>query len=234
MKKIFISQSNYIPWKGYFDAINMADIFVVYDDMQYTKNDWRNRNIIKTHNGLQWLTIPIEISSKHFHKINEMEVSKTQMLWKKKHWQSIMHNYSRSPFYDLYKQSFQDLFENCNTTKLSEINLYFLTSICDILNITTQFVLSSNLDLIGDRNERLINICKQLGVGEYISGPAAKVYIKEELFNKESIKINWLDYSNYPEYFQLHPPFNHSVSIIDLIFNCGPNSNQYLKSPIKN
>ena len=227
-KKIAILQSNYIPWKGYFDIINTVDEFILYDDVQYTKNDWRNRNKIKTKQGLIWLTIPIVLKNKFGQKIREVRISDTR--WKRKHWLSISQNYSNAKYFKAYKEQFEDLYFGCSEIFLSQINYRFLAAICQILNIDTKISWSANFRLVEGKTERLISLCKQTGATEYISGPAAKSYINEELFRDENIALRYMDYSGYPDYQQFHLPFEHSVSIIDLIFHEGPRAKIYMKS----
>lgn len=228
-RKILIIQSNYIPWKGYFDAIKKADILVLYDDAQYTKNDWRNRNLIKTKNGPKWLTIPISISGNHFHKINEMQVSEKHLSWPQAHWSSIYQSYVNAPFFKYYEKEIKSLYLGCEDRYLSRINYRFLTSICSMLDIDTEFLWSDQFELKGDRSERLLNICLELKATHYISGPAAKDYLNESIFAENGIGVEWMDYSGYPEYPQLYPPFTHAVSIIDLLFNCGPEAKKYFQ-----
>jgi len=228
MKKVAILQSNYIPWKGYFDIINTVDEFILYDDMQYTRRDWRNRNKIKTPQGLQWLTIPVEVKGKYFQKINETKVSNIN--WSKKHWQSIKLNYSKAKYFKEYKDIFEDTFLNCNEIYLSQINFKFITLINEILGIRTKIRFSSEFNLIDGKSERLLGICKDCNADIYLSGPSARGYLDEELFQKEGIAVEWMDYSNYPEYNQLYPPFRHDVTVLDLIFNEGKNSQKFMKS----
>jgi hypothetical protein len=197
-KAVAIVQSNYIPWKGYFDIINLVDEFILFDDMQYTRRDWRNRNRLKTANGSQWITIPVDVKGRYFQKIKNTEVSNAA--WNHKHWDSIRNSYSRA------------------------------RSICKLLGIATKISWSMDYRLAEGKNERLIALCKQAGADEYISGPSAKGYIDEDMFEKEGITLSYMDYSGYPEYTQLYPPFDHAVSIIDLIFNEGPDAQKYMKS----
>lgn len=220
-----ILQSNYIPWKGYFDIISRADIFVIYDEVQYTKNDWRNRNLIKTQRGHQWLTIPVKQESLH-QKIKDTNVDLTN--WNKKHWSALKTNYGKSKYFGEYKDIIFSLYENASTN-LHEINLSFIQKICEILEIKTKIIDSSILNLKGDKINRLIDACKKLEATNYLSGPAAKNYIDENIFERNAIKIEWMDYGNYKEYDQLFPPFEHGVTILDLIFNEGPNARSYLK-----
>lgn len=228
-KKIAIVQSNYIPWKGYFDLINSVDEFILYDDMQFTKRDWRNRNKIKSKDGLMWLTIPVKVKGKYFQAIKDTEVNDSD--WGRKHWSSIVHCYAKAKHFDLYKEKFEDLFLNIKSSFLTEINHLYISAICDILNITTTITRSMDYKLIEERRtERLIDLCKQAGGTEYISGPSANSYIDEDKFKESGVGLSYIDYSDYPEYEQLYPPFCHEVSIIDLIFNMGSEANKYMKS----
>ena len=227
-KKVAIVQSNYIPWKGYFDLINSVDELILYDDMQYTRRDWRNRNKIKTTSGTKWLTIPVQVKGKYFQKIRETLIGDPQ--WNQQHWKAILHNYSRANYFRDYKDFFEDLYLNFQEKYLSHVNYRFLTSICQILGIKTKLSWSMDYNIVEGKTERLVDLCKQAGATEYLSGPAAKDYIDEELFKKEGIKLSYIDYSGYPEYRQLFPQFEHCVSIIDLIFNEGPNAIRYMKS----
>jgi hypothetical protein len=228
MKKVAILQYNYIPWKGYFDLINMVDEFILYDDMQYTKRDWRNRNKIKTPQGLLWLSIPVEVKGKYFQKINETKISEKD--WAKKHWQQIKQNYSKAKCFNEYKDIFEELYMTYDEEYLSQINYKFITTINEILGITTKIRWSSEFELIAGQTEKLLGICKDCDADIYISGPAAKDYFDEELAKKENIKVEWMDYSGYKEYEQLHPPFEHGVSILDLIFNKGSDATKFMKS----
>ncbi|WP_299684332.1 WbqC family protein [uncultured Dokdonia sp.] len=228
-KRLFVIQSNYIPWKGYFDAINSVDTVVIYDEMQYTKNDWRNRNIIKTQAGVQWLTIPVSFSGKFGQKINEAQISND--IWRKKHWKTIVQNYNKAPYFHLYKDIFEELYlRNSFSSYLTDINLLFIQTINEILGIETEIIRSKDLMLQGDKNERLIGVCKQLKITDYLSGPAAKSYMDEQAFADNQINVSYVDYSGYPEYNQLFEDFEHGVSILDLIFNTGEEAIHYMKS----
>ncbi|WP_419770588.1 MAG: WbqC family protein [Candidatus Marinarcus sp.] len=226
-KTIAILQSNYIPWKGYFDLINMVDEFVFYDEVQYTKNDWRNRNKIKTLQGVQWLTIPVKQESLE-QKIKDTKISDKK--WNIKHWRTLSQNYSKANYYKEYKDIFEELYLTCNEEYLSQINYKFISTINDILGIKTKLRYSSEFELIDGQTEKLLSICKQCESNKYLSGPAAKDYFNESLAKQENIKIEWMNYSEYKEYEQLHPPFEHGVSILDLIFNEGSNATKFMKS----
>jgi len=226
---VVITQSNYIPWKGYFDAIHTADTLVLYDDMQYTKRDWRNRNQIKTQNGLVWLSVPVQVKGKYFQKTNETTIN--DPTWAKKHWQTLFRSYKKAPFFKDYEGIFSDLYSSAEReTSLSQVNYSFIKAICEILGITTKIFWSSDFELTEGKTERLVDLCKKLGGTDYYSGPAAKNYMDESLFEKENVNVHYFDYSGYKEYPQLHGEFTHSVSILDLLFNVGPESKNYMKS----
>jgi len=226
-KKIAILQSNYIPWRGYFDMINMVDEFILYDDVQYTKNDWRNRNQIKTKDGKQWITIPVHQENLD-QKIKDTLVSND--IWRKKHWKAIIQNYSKAANFNDYKDLFEELYLDSNEKLLSKINYRFIVAISRILGIKTKISWSMDYNLVEGKTERLVDLCKQVCANEYLSGPAAKDYIGSDLFDSEGISVKYMAYSRYPEYKQLYPPFDHAVSIIDLIFNEGPDAQKYMKS----
>ena len=224
MNKVAICQSNYIPWRGYFDLSASADVFVIYDEVQYTKNDWRNRNLIKTATGLSWLTVPVRRESIH-QKINETLTMSTG--WERKHITALTLNYSKSPFFQMYKDEIFEIYENF--TSLSNLNVNMIKKICEILMIGTKIIDSSDLRLSGDRNSKLIDACIKLNATTYISGPSASCYLDTAAFNLNNINVNWMDYSGYLEYPQRFGTFIGNVSILDLIFNIGPNSKKYLK-----
>ena len=216
MKKIAILQSNYIPWKGYFDMINMVDEFVLYDDMQYTKRDWRNRNLIKTQHGIMWLTIPVVTKGRFEQKIRETEIVSSK--WCMEHWNALQMNYAKATCFNIYKTRIFELYKRCEDEKyLSRINYLFLTY-------------SSDYTLYDGKTEKLVGICKQTDAYEYISGPAAKDYIHPQMFADAGIKLTYMDYSGYSEYPQLYGEFVHGVSILDMLFNLGEQTTYFMKS----
>jgi hypothetical protein len=228
-KKVAILQSNYIPWKGYFDIIASVDLFIILDSVQYTKNDWRNRNKIKTPAGIKWITIPV----KHSHlgqPINDVNVADTN--WALKHWKTLYNNYCSAPGFKDVSELFEDIYLRKLPGKesLSDINAFLLREICKLLQIPTEIVLDSDFDLSAGRVERLVDLCKKAGASEYLSGPAAKSYIDEDRFKEAGIIVSWADYSNYKAYEQLYPPFDHYLSIVDLLFNTGAAARNYLKT----
>jgi hypothetical protein len=227
-KKVAIVQSNYIPWRGYFDLINSVDEFILYDDMQYTIRDWRNRNLIKTANGPLWLTIPVEVKGKYFQKIKDVTVSDPQ--WARKHWASITHSYSKARHFPEHKELFAVLYSDPEERLLSKINHRFISAICQFLGLKTTISWSMDYEVDGDKTEKLVNLCKQAGATHYLSGPAAKTYLVEQPFTEEGISVSYMDYSGYRDYNQLYPPFEPKVSVLDLIFNEGTEATRYMKT----
>ncbi len=230
MKKIIVTQSNYIPWKGYFDMINFADEFILYDEVQYTRRDWRNRNKIKTPNGTLWLTIPVDVKGKYLQKIKDTRVM-TDENWRETHWKTILMNYAHAPHFKTYKDAFEPLYRDTSEVYLSMINYTFLETVNKILGITTPMRWSYEIPKnTTDRNERLIELCKAFGATDFYNGPTSKGYMDEELFRKNGINAHYLNYSGYKPYNQMYGEFDPAVSVLDLIFNEGPNATKYMKS----
>ena len=227
LKKIAIVQSNYMPWKGYFDMIAAVDEFILYDDMQYTRRDWRNRNQIKTSQGVQWLTIPVLVKGKYHQKILETKIDGVD--WALNHWKALVQNYRHAPHFVEIATWLEPLYLNQTYTYISQLNYQFIVAICKYLGIKTSITNSCNYMLPNGKTERLGDICKQAGGTEYISGPAARGYIEEKVFADLGINLTWFDYSDYPEYPQLWGEFTHGVTIIDLLFNCGQDARLYMK-----
>jgi hypothetical protein len=221
MKRVAIVQSSYVPWKGYFDLIGSVDEFILLDDVQFTKRDWRSRNRIKTSQGTAWITIPIQVKERFVQRISEAEVAHSR--WASKHWKSIEMHYARARYFRELAAWLRDLYESAaRESSLSRINELFIREISALLGLATRITRSSEYVLYGGRTERLIHLCEQAGAQEYLSGPAAKAYLDTEAFAARGIAVRWKDYSGYPEYNQLFcPPFIHEVSILDLLLNEG-------------
>jgi hypothetical protein len=224
-RRVSVVQSNYLPWKGYFDLIRAADRFVFYDIVQFTKNDWRNRNLIKTAGGLLWLTIPVAHSGRFGQRIDEVEASDDR--WREKHWRSISQAYAKAPYFAEYRDLVERLYLGSQERRLSAINRTFIEALCGALGIETPFASAAELELPEDRVDRLIAICRHFGAEEYLSGPAARAYLDEARFEAAGIRVRYMEY-DYPEYPQLHGPFEHKVSAIDLLFNVGPEAPSFM------
>lgn len=225
MKKVAILQSNYIPWKGYFDLIASVDEFILYDDMQFTKNDWRNRNKIKTPKGLEWVSIPVGANIDR--KIRDVRLPATG--WALKHLKTFQLNYAKSKCFDEVFPKLEQLYLVSESLNLSEFNRSLIQFVCDSLGITTKISNSWDYCVEGGKTERLVNICLQSQASIYISGPSAQAYIDKNLFDREQIELKWADYSGYLEYPQLWGGFEHGVTVLDLLFNCGSDSCKYMK-----
>lgn len=225
MKRIAIVQSNYIPWKGYFDLIAAVDEFILYDDAQFTKNDWRNRNQIKTPAGIQWISIPVgNVISR---RIRDVRLSADD--WRGKHWKTLHANYARAAHYQEIADYVRPIYLQGEYVYLTDFNRALIEIICRYLGIKTRITNSWDYQLIGGKTERLISLCKQTNASVYISGPTAKAYLDEQKFTDEGIELRWFNYLEYPNYPQLWGEFVHGVSILDLLFNCGSTSFKYMK-----
>lgn len=225
--RVGIIQSNYIPWRGYFDVIDEVDLFIFYEDVQYTRSDWRNRNKIKTANGLIWLTVPALFKLNDIQLIHDVRIDyKTN--WIKKHMDSIRFSYCKTPFFKVYATEFFEIL-NKQFETISELNLYINRWIMQKLDIKTEARMSSEFMAVGSKTDRLIDILRKVGATSYLSGPAAKLYIEVNKFNDAGIGLEYKVYE-YPEYPQLYGKFEPSVTVLDLLFNCGNESRKYLKS----
>jgi WbqC-like protein len=225
-KRAAIVQSSYIPWKGYFDLIRSVDAFILLDNVQFTRRDWRSRNRIKTRHGLAWLSIPVHTRGRYTQLIQDTTTSDPH--WGRRHWQTIQANYAKAPYFDRYADRLAVLYEH-PSTHLSEINHAFITPICDVLGITTPITWSSEYATRHAPSERLIDLCLAVGATEYLSGPSAANYLDIAAFEAAGVAVQFADYSGYAEYLQLHGPFEHSVSVLDLLFCTGPRALDFMK-----
>jgi hypothetical protein len=221
--KVAVLQSNYLPWRGYFDLIHDVDVFVFYDDVQYTVNDWRNRNRVKTANGVIWITIPI--GNQNDRRICDVEIRDRG--WARKHWMTIEQSYRRAPHFEKFAPFLHDMYRR-DWQSLSELNQATIKEIADLLGITTEFRDSRDFTLQTSKGDRLLSLLQQLGADEYISGPAAKAYLDVEAYARAGITVRWKDYGAYPEYRQLHGPFAPDVSIVDVLMCCGQEAGYYI------
>ena len=227
-KTVAIVQSSYIPWKGYFDLVNMVDEVILFDDVQYTRADWRNRNRIKTKQGLLWLTIPVAVKGKYHQAIKDTTIAEPK--WTAEHWRSIVAHYTKAPHFREYADVFASIYQGLDEPSLSQVNRRFIEAICSVLGITTKITWSMEYEVVDGKTERLVELCRQAGATDYLSGPSAQAYIEPELFEAANVNLHYMDYSGYPEYPQIHPPFEHAVSVLDLLFCTGPRARAYMKS----
>lgn len=224
-KTVVITQSNYLPWKGYFDLIRSADELILLDSVQYTRRDWRNRNIIKTPNGPLWLTVPVEVKGRYQQAIDETLIADAD--WARNHIRSIEMAYKRAAAFKTVSPWLFDILEAASKeTLLSVVNARLIRSICDHLGIETPFrrcteLIDRDMLLQMEPTERLLALCQAASATTYVSGPAAKSYLDVDRFQSKGIDVLWADYSDYPPYTQLWGDFDHRVSIIDLLLNMG-------------
>lgn len=223
--RVAVLQSNYIPWKGYFDIIHDVDLFVFYDDNQYTTRDWRNRNRIKTAGGPQWLSVPVgDDKTRLIHDVGIAESS-----WQLKHFESLRQNYGKSAHFERYRPWLEHVYLEQKWTNLSALNHATIQHIArEFLGIQTAFADSRTYAAQGHKLDKLVDLVAKTGATEYLSGPAAKDYIEPQRFEQLGIGLEWKDYSGYPDYTQRFPPFEHGVSILDLLFNTGPDAPWYI------
>jgi hypothetical protein len=226
-RRVAIVQSSYIPWKGYFDLIRASDEFILLDEVQFTKRDWRSRNRIKTKDGLHWLSIPVHTKGRYEQRILDTTISDPS--WSTRHWQTIRSAYARTPYFDAYAPLFEPLYLAPVSDRLSEINHSLIVAMCRGLGITTPITWSEAYHPREGRNERLIDLCVKAGATEYLSGPAARGYLDERAFNDSGVAVQFADYDHYPEYPQPHGPFEHAVSALDLLFCTGPRAIEHMK-----
>ncbi len=235
MKRVAILQSSYIPWKGYFAIIGLVDEFILYDDAQYTRRAWRNRNLIMSDRGPTWLTIPLLLKGRPSQRIREAEIADRR--WASRHWGTIQTLYGRTPHFRDLAPTLERIYELASAERLlTRVNELFLQSICELLEITTKITRSTDYELRGDRTERLIDICQQAGSTEYLCGPRARAYLDDQKFRDKGISVHWMDYSGFPEYTQRYaPPFVHEVTILDLLLNEGiEGARRYMRAAVEN
>ncbi|MBL7044480.1 MAG: WbqC family protein [Pirellulaceae bacterium] len=225
--KVGIIQPSYIPWKGYFDLVDAVDLFVFLDDVQYTRRDWRNRNRINSHSGPQWLTVPV-FFSRHDEKTKIQDVRiDNSSAWRKKHIASITQSYRKAPYFNTFSDQLFEIIAG-DSSCISDLDIALTHHLMDALGISTRTIVASELNVGQSRDEHLIEILLATGASSYLSGPSAKSYIRNELFAEHGITLEYMSY-RYPEYPQRSNSFEHNVSVIDLLFNCGPGARLYFK-----
>jgi hypothetical protein len=223
-----ILQPSYIPWRGYFHQIEKADVFVFYDDVQYDDRGWRNRNRIKTEQGSRWLSIPVHSRGAQLActPIKDVQIS-WERPWCRKHWESIRHSYSHAPHFARYASLLEGFYaRRCES--LADFTIDTTIALATELGLTrARFVRSSSLSVTGKKTRRLLALLEAVGADHYISGPSARAYIDEDELRREGVGLEYMAY-DYPEYEQLHPPYDPYVSILDLLFMKGPDAGAWI------
>lgn len=215
---VVILQPGYLPWLGFFDQLRRSDVFVYYDDVQYDKHGWRNRNRIKTQNGPAWLTVPVRHSGAASSRIDEVEID-NRTPWPRKHVATIRQAYARAPFTAAYVPALEELLHR-RWERLLDLNLASAALLAEWLGVHRRIERSSALGVSGDRMSRLVNICQHFKASKYVSGPAAKSYLDVTAFEAHGIEVEWHQY-DHPTYLQLHGAFVPQLSALDLLLNCG-------------
>lgn len=220
-----VLQPGYLPWLGFFDLMERTDVFVLYDDVQFDKHGWRNRNRIKTPAGPHWLTVPVFHSKREGQAILDVEID-NDLPWARKHVRSIEQAYARAPHLERY---FPELCETLlgRWTKLIDLDLAVIALLRGWLSLEANVVRSSALGIPGRRNGRLLALCKHFGATRYLTGNAARAYLDVELFERNGIEVEWQSYV-HPAYPQQHGDFELNLSALDLVLNCGELSRQVL------
>ncbi|MCP9890254.1 WbqC family protein [Cyanobium sp. Aljojuca 7D2] len=219
---VFISQSNYIPWRGFIDIIRHADIYVVYDSMQYTKNDWRNRNLIRNNGKAHWLTIPCGSSISR--RIDE--VYPTAPSWNAKHFLTLKHCYSQAPYWPRYADQLSEIYSGFENMSLSEINTKLIQYILMLSNAQTIVIKDTDIISIDEllaleRSERLASLCRHLSADTYLTAPAAKSYLNEDWFLAFGIKVEFFQYPRYSPYLTNDLPSLRELSWVDPLMHTG-------------
>lgn len=230
MRKVGLIQSNYLPWRGYFDFINSVDLFIFYDDIQYTKRDWRNRNLLKTQEGTKWISVPVQYHHA-FQQIGETRIDYSKN-WISSHINMYKRNYKDCEFY-LDGLSILEKGLSQNSVTISELNIILIRIICEYLSIKTEMKQSSEYGCSGTKTERIIQLLKKVDASGYVSGPSAEDYLDVSLFRENGIGLEFKTYE-YPPYTQQWGEFVNGVSIIDLIANMGPSSGNLITSTTPN
>jgi len=225
---VVILQPSYIPWRGVFDQIQKADLFIFYDDVQYDKHGWRNRNQIKTAQGKQWLTIPVHSKGvTDGIPIKDVRIDWSKP-WAKNHLKALTFAYAKAPYFASLAPWLVSVYERCDEF-LADFTIWLTIEIARKMGINhTSFIRSSEImGIEGQKTDRLIQILQHVGATHYMSGPSAHDYIQQEKFDLAGITLSYIEY-NYPEYPQLYPPFEPYVSIFDLLFMAGSDSAKYI------
>ena len=227
--RIAIIQSCYVPWRGFFDLIGRCDEYVIFDQTQYAKRHWHNRNRINTATGVEWLTIPVLSKGRYEQSIDQVEIEKP---WAEKHWRALELAYRRAPSFETLAPTVRGWYERADKERrLTDVNALFLREIASLLRLDTRIVRDTAYPAEGTKTERLLGIARAAGADRYLSGPSAKAYFDEAMFAAAGISVEWMSYEGYPEYPQLHGTFESAVSVLDLLFNVGPDAPRYLCAP---
>ena len=220
-KTVVILQPGYLPWLGFYEQMVRSDAFVYFDDAQYSKESWRNRNRIKTPQGAQWLTVPVLLKGRGFPPIREVEIDNTQS-WKRSHLGSIVQNYRKAPHFQWAYDALEEVYANL-WERLIDLDVALVDTTRQLLGLDRTVVFSSQLGVEGEGTERLVGISRAVGADQFYEGAVGEGYVDMKAFDAAGIRVEFQRY-DHPVYPQLHGAFLSHLSIIDLLFNCGPQS----------
>jgi len=230
LNRVCIHQPDFLPYLGFFHRLLFTDIFIILDDVQFIRRGWHHRDKIKTRDGVKWLTVPI-CKGDYYQKINQVLLDKNKHKWIRNHLNLLKANYRNAHDFDKYFLRIKELYL-LNHTKLIDLNMSFLHFFLELFDINIKIMYSSQLNVEGNRNLKLISLLKAVGACHYLSGLGAKAYLKEDLFFKEGITVEWQNF-DHPVYHQLHGEFMPNLSCIDILFNCGAYAKEILWSTQK-
>jgi hypothetical protein len=220
-RTLVVLQPGYLPWLGFFDQMRRSDVFVYYDDVQFDKHGWRNRNRIKTPSGPMWLTVPVQHTGLLTTRIVDALIDRTTA-WARKHVKSIRQYYAKAPFLNRYLPELEELLER-DWTHIATLDIAIVDVMARWLSVTPTVFRSSELGIQGSQSERLVNLCRHFGATRYLSGDAALDYLDLDLFGAAGIAVEWQHF-RHPVYPQLHGDFVPYLSALDLVLNCGDDS----------
>lgn len=224
--KVSINQPAYLPWLGYFHRIAASDLHIVMDHVQFEKNSFTNRNKVRTNEGWCWLTVPLQ--TKGFY--GKLAIERVNIVdddgWRRKHWDTLRMNYAKAPYFSDHAAFFENIYSQ-KWQRLSDLLKKTTLYLLQTLNITTSIQFSSEMNPQGSKDELVVELCRMADAKLYISGALGRNYLRRELFEREKIRVVYQDY-RHPVYPQIHPGFEPGMSVLDLLFNCGPDSHRII------
>jgi hypothetical protein len=224
---VTIHQPEHLPWLGFCHKATLADVFVLLDVVQFRKNYFQNRNRILGPNGPMWLTVPVLLRGHTRKTIAEMEIH-NGVPWSQKWWRSLRHAYGGAPYFDAHAAFFESVAAR-RWTRLADLNVALIEYLFDALQVRCRLVRASALSVAGARSELLLDICARLGASAYLAGQHGRDYLDESLFDARGIEVRYHAFA-HPSYPQKHGgPFVSHLSVVDLLFQCGPNSSAILR-----
>lgn len=222
--RVTIHQPQFLPWLGYLDKIDQADLFIALDTVQFKKNEWQNRNRIRTSDGWQWLTVPV--LHRFGQSAGEVQINET-VSWRMQHLRALEIHYAKAPFRDRYLPELRTIYKD-SWTHLSALNMAVLRWMLESYGIHTPIRLASEWDSRVNPTDRLIDLCQAVGAAGYLSGPGGEQYLDQTRFKSAGLQLD-IQLFQHPVYQQAYDPFVPSLSAVDLLFCCGPEALERLR-----